>query len=128
MAAAKTKPATAKRPAPLTPPAPRNGSTNGSGPRRVNLTERLASARAARAEAGHEAPVLEVDGQEYTLPIEMPYDFLHLCQRGQFAEAAAELGGQPLADAVKAQHLTVNDLETFFEAIAEDLYGVSEGK
>lgn len=125
MPQAKAK-APAKRPAPLTPPPKRMPKAKAG--RRVNLDERLASARAARAESQGDAPVLTVGGKEFTLPVEMPYDFLRLCQYAEFHAAAAAIGGQDLADAIEDLKLSVDDLETFFDTVAEDLYGVTEGK
>jgi hypothetical protein len=117
--------ATKTRPAPLEPP-PK--SKPKAPARRVNINERLASARAARAEAQGEAPVLEVGDAEYALPVEMPYDVVRLVATGEFMEGFAALGGEQFASAVGDLGLSMDDLKVFVETIMEDVYGVSEGK
>jgi len=98
-------------------------------PRRANIKERMAAARAARAEAAGERPVLEGVGDgDITLPLEMPYEFLRLWESADFHGALVALFDGDMAPVESiTDGLSVDDLGTIVEVIGE-LYGVDEGK
>ena len=95
--------------------------------RRRNLDEALASARAARAEARGEPPVLEVDGQEIVLPVEMPYDFMRLAAAGDLNGGLLALFGDEDTVGKVTGGMSVDDLQTLVEVVG-DVYGASAGK
>jgi hypothetical protein len=89
----------------------------------------LDAARAARAEANAEAPVVRFGGVDYTLPVELPWAMVE-------AAASGDAGG--LVTAVKlllgdqwetfeSAQPSIGDLRILVEGVAE-LYGVDSGK
>lgn len=77
----------------------------------------LDKARAARAEAAGEAPVVVFAGREYVLPVEVPADF------------AFAMEGRNLHDAIRALFLTPEDADSFFASkpTLEDLGALADG-
>lgn len=94
------------------------------------MTVDLDEARAARKEAQGEGPVLKLDGKEYKLPPELPYEVLESIRGLQSPETAAGA----LVDFTRAilgkdyekikTKLSFNDLETLVEGIMKD-YGIT---
>lgn len=89
----------------------------------------LDSARAARREAGKKGPVVKVEGKQYELPIEMPYEVLEAFRLlGNQDTAAAAMPA--IAEALLGKHygklrgiLSVDDLEVLTQGLIEE-YGV----
>ena len=87
----------------------------------------LASARAARAEAAAEPVTLKWDDEtSFTLPAEMPADFLLLAQEGNLRGAVAALMGEQ-ADAFFALRPSMDDITALAE-LAGDAYGMKPGE
>lgn len=89
----------------------------------------LDAARAARAEASKEAPMIRFAGSDWTLPVELPW---------ALAEAAADTSAETAIAAVKsllgaqwpafvAAGPTIEDMRVMLEHIAE-IYAVDPGK
>lgn len=90
----------------------------------------LDAARAARREAKGESPVVKLNGKEYQLPVELPYEALECIRELNNPETAAGA----LVDITKAlmgknyekikSQLAFDDLEVFVGGALEE-YGVT---
>lgn len=94
----------------------------------------LDAARAARAEALADAPILVIGGKDYTLPVEVPYRFAELLARIQHAneQESAELIGDSLrilfGDAYEevSKQMSIADIGALFDQIGK-AYGTPLG-
>lgn len=96
----------------------------------------LDKARAARMEAKGTGPVIKLGGEEYQLPVEMPYSVLEAM--APLADDNPEDNAAPgaltgLAKALLGEHyeaiapqLSVDDLNALIEGVMEE-YGVADG-
>lgn len=89
----------------------------------------LDAARAARAEANKEAPVLRFADKDWTLPVELPWEIAEAAAAGDAVAAlrAIELLlGDQWAE-FKSHRPSLSDILVIVEGIG-DLYGVAPGK
>ena len=89
----------------------------------------LDAARAARAEAKGEAPCIRFGGQDWTLPVEMPWEVAEVASEGTAAAAMSAvrlLVGEQWVEFKKHQP-SLADVMVLIEAIAE-IYGADPGK
>lgn len=88
----------------------------------------LDAARAARAEATAEAPVVVFGGVQYTLPVELPWAMVEAAASGDAAglvNAVKLLLGSQWA-AFEAAQPSISDMRVLVESVAP-LYGVDQG-
>ena len=89
----------------------------------------LDAARAARAEATEEAPVVRFGGTDYTLPVELPWAMVEAAASGDTAGLVSAvkmlLGNQ--WETFEAAQPSVADMRILSEHVAT-LYGVDSGK
>lgn len=100
----------------------------------------LDAARAARREAGGEAPVIVIDGEEFILPVELPFaimdDLARLFKAKDDKEALAELSVEALPVITRgllgsdyerfiAHRPSVDDFLVLFEGVM-GAYGLSD--
>jgi len=89
----------------------------------------LDAARSARAEALAEAPVIRFNGQDYTLPAELPWSIVEAASTGEtkaIVSAVKSLLGEQWNDFEKSG-VSVSDMTTLIENIAT-VYGTSPGE
>lgn len=89
----------------------------------------LDAARAARAEANAEPPVVRFGGVDYTLPVELPWAMVEAAAGGDangLVSAVKLLLGNQWA-AFDAHSPSVADMRTLIEHVAT-LYGIDPGK
>lgn len=88
----------------------------------------LDAARLARAEASQEAPLVRFNGNDYTLPVELPWSIVEAASSqdpNQIVSAVKSLlGDQWLA--FEAQGISVGDMTVLLENIAT-IYGSTAG-
>lgn len=87
----------------------------------------LDAARAARAEALGEPLVVRFGGEEFTLPAEVPYDYLALLASGDPRAAINALLGEAEAPRFWQQRPSVGDMRVLMEGI-EEAAGLKEGE
>lgn len=89
----------------------------------------LDAARAARAEAKAEAPVIRFGGTEYTLPSELPWAIVEAASTGEtkaIIDAIKTLLGEQWS-AFEATGVSVADMTVLIENIA-GVYGTNSGE
>jgi hypothetical protein len=89
----------------------------------------LDAARAARAEAQSEAPVLRFANKDWTLPVELPWEIAEAAAAGDAAAALNAIQlllGDQWAE-FKSHRPSLADVLVIVEGIGE-LYGVAAGK
>lgn len=91
-------------------------------PRHIDLD----AARAARAEAAGEPPILTLGGRDIELPVELPAAFLDHIANERLTEALKTIMTPEELEHVFAQNLSVEDLVEFSDGIGE-AYGLKGG-
>jgi hypothetical protein len=89
----------------------------------------LDAARAARATAQAEAPVIKFGGEEYTLPIELPWSIVEAASSSNTSEivnAVKSLLGEQWTT-FEATGVSVADMTTLIESIA-GVYSTDSGE
>lgn len=89
----------------------------------------LDAARAARAEANGEAPIVRFGGVDYVLPVELPWAMVEAAASGDaggLVQAVKLLLGDQWAT-FEAEQPSISDMRILVENVAE-LYGVDSGK
>lgn len=84
----------------------------------------LDAARAARAEAGGDVPVVQFGDREFVLAAELPADFAFLQADGDLRGAIGTLFSAEDVDAFWASRPSIDDLEALADGIGS-LYGLS---
>lgn len=89
----------------------------------------LDAARAARAEATAEAPIVRFGGVDYQLPVELPWAMVEAAASGDasgLVDAVKQLLGEQWGD-FQASGPSIADMRILIEHVA-NLYGVDPGK
>jgi len=84
---------------------------------RINLDQRRKARAAAREKNNAEPIVVEVGGQDFTLPAELPFEFADKAANGDLRGALSTLFDGD-ADAFFGQKLTFNDVMELVQEVA----------